>query len=61
GLIETEDIESVTSDEFKQKILDIPFSRAGYPSEIANTVLFLASPFASYITGSQLYVSGGYI
>jgi NAD(P)-dependent dehydrogenase (short-subunit alcohol dehydrogenase family) len=61
GLIETDDIESVKSNEFQEKVLDIPFSRAGYPLEVANVVLFLASPFASYVTGSQIYVSGGYI
>ncbi len=61
GLIETDDTGSVNSEEFCQKILDIPWGRAGFPSEVASAVLYLASPFASYITGSQLYVSGGYI
>ncbi len=61
GLIETDDLENVKSNEFQHKISSIPFARAGDPTEVANIVLFLSSPFASYVTGSQLYVSGGYI
>jgi NAD(P)-dependent dehydrogenase (short-subunit alcohol dehydrogenase family) len=37
-----------------------PLGRIGEPEDIANAVLFFASPLASWITGQVLSVSGGY-
>jgi NAD(P)-dependent dehydrogenase (short-subunit alcohol dehydrogenase family) len=36
-----------------------PLGRLGQPSEVANAALFLASPLASFITGSMVAVDGG--
>jgi len=38
---------------------DIPLKRLGEPGDIAETVSFLASPAAAYITGQTIHVNGG--
>ena len=50
------------SDEIKNKFLSqIPTGNIGYPRDIANTVIFLASKEAEYITGQTITVDGGRI
>jgi NAD(P)-dependent dehydrogenase (short-subunit alcohol dehydrogenase family) len=50
----------LTSDEAKAKIMmRTPMKRLGEPSEIADTVAYLASDAASYITGEIVVVDGG--
>ena len=59
GFIAT-DMTDVLPEAQKAALLaQIPLGRLGTPEEIAETVAFLASPAAGYITGSELHVNGG--
>ncbi len=61
GFVET-DMTAYLSDDLKQKaIQNIPLGRLGQPEDIAETVAFLVSEQASYITGQVLEVSGGMV
>jgi NAD(P)-dependent dehydrogenase (short-subunit alcohol dehydrogenase family) len=44
---------------FMREAADRPLARVGTPGDIANAVLFLASPMSSWITGAALVVDGG--
>jgi 3-oxoacyl-[acyl-carrier protein] reductase len=44
---------------YQNTLAKIPFGRFGKPEEIAHAALFLASPWASWITGQTLCVDGG--
>lgn len=47
---------------FRERVLrDIPLGRLATAKEVADAVVFLASPAASMITGASLPVDGGYI
>ncbi|HKG26755.1 MAG TPA: SDR family NAD(P)-dependent oxidoreductase [Thermomicrobiales bacterium] len=58
GLIEVPDWS--LSDEYINALIDLtPMGRIGQPEDIARAVLYLASPEATFITGSVLSVDGG--
>jgi 3-oxoacyl-[acyl-carrier protein] reductase len=44
---------------YRATLAKIPFGRFGKPEEIAHAALFLASPWAGWITGHTLVVDGG--
>jgi 3-oxoacyl-[acyl-carrier protein] reductase len=59
GFIDT-DMTRELSDEHRAALLgNIPLGKLGQPEDIANAVVFLASPAAAYITGETIHVNGG--
>jgi 3-oxoacyl-[acyl-carrier protein] reductase len=43
---------------YNATLASIPFGRMGHPEEVANVALFLASPWASWVTGQTIAVAG---
>ena len=59
GFIDTEFLGDLPEAQVKEYKNMVPVRRFGRPEEVADAVLFLADPKASYITGSVLEVTGG--
>ena len=59
GFIETDMTRALPEDNKKAMMDAIALGRFGTPEDIANAVLFLASPMGAYITGETLHVNGG--
>lgn len=55
GLLRGMTAEEIAEEDASQ----VPLGRTGSPEEVANVVLFLASPLASYLTGQAINVTGG--
>lgn len=51
----------LTDEQLAQHTAQIPIGYMAHPSELAGTVLFLASDHAGYITGATINVSGGWL
>jgi NAD(P)-dependent dehydrogenase (short-subunit alcohol dehydrogenase family) len=62
GFVETPLIESTKGTPVEDQIIAMtPMDRLGQPEEIAAPIAFLASEDASYMTGAEVYVDGGWI
>jgi NAD(P)-dependent dehydrogenase (short-subunit alcohol dehydrogenase family) len=62
GYIDTPPWRSMDGAEQHMKTISktVPFGRFGTPDEIAKAVVFLASDDSSYVTGTELFVDGGF-
>lgn len=60
GSIETAIFDTVSEEVRNAIVSQIPMGRLGTPNEIAKAALFLASDDASFITGIELTVDGGF-
>lgn len=61
GYIGTDMTEKLPEDVKEAVLQNIPLGRIGLPEEIAQVILFLTSPGASYITGQTIIVDGGLV
>jgi len=60
GLVMVErNVNEVSEEVVRAIVATIPWGRPGSPEDIAHAALFLASPFAEFITGEVLSVDGG--
>lgn len=59
GFIETDMTRGLNDEQRAVTLANVPAGRLGDPREIAEAVVFLASPAAAYITGETLHVNGG--
>ena len=55
------EVEENLGDAIEHLVTSTPLGRAGRPEEIAEAVLFLASPRSSFLTGSIVTADGGAI
>jgi 3-oxoacyl-[acyl-carrier protein] reductase len=59
GFIDTDMARSIPEKMFQERLDSIKMKRIGYPEEVANCALFLASALSSYVTGQIIGVDGG--
>lgn len=60
GLIATDILSNVSPDDLQQMSADVPMKRLGGAEEVAAAVVWLCSDGASYITGQNIVIDGGY-
>lgn len=59
GFIDTDMTRGLSDEQRESMLANVPLRRLGEGVDIANAVLFLASPAGAYITGETMHVNGG--
>lgn len=61
GFIDTALTQIVLADDERRAIVEnaTPLQRVGTPEDVANVLLFLASPLSAYVTGQNILIDGG--
>lgn len=59
GFIDSDMTRAMPEDVRQARIKEIPLQRAGVPEDVAKAVVFLASEYSDYITGTVMEVAGG--
>ena len=60
GVVKTDMVKTIPDDILSAMLTQVPLGRCAEPEEIANTILFLCSDLASYISGQTIHVNGGW-
>jgi 3-oxoacyl-[acyl-carrier protein] reductase len=61
GFIDTDMTQALSEEQRAGMLSQVPLGRLGSGDDIANSVLFLASPAGAYITGETVHVNGGMV
>ena len=60
GVIDTAMAATIPESVRVEMLKNVPLARFGTPQEVADVVLFLCSPLASYVTGQTIEINGGW-
>ncbi len=60
GVIDTSMAATIPEEVRGEMLRNVPLGRFGTVDEVANVVLFLCSPLASYVTGQTIEINGGW-
>ncbi|HEY1050195.1 MAG TPA: SDR family oxidoreductase [Prosthecobacter sp.] len=60
GVIDTSMAATIPAAVQAEMLKNVPLNRFGTTEEVANVVLFLCSPLASYVTGQTIEINGGW-
>jgi 3alpha(or 20beta)-hydroxysteroid dehydrogenase len=61
SIVATRALQRETAERTASFLANVPLGRAATPAEVAACAVFLASPEASYVNGTNLVVDGGYL